>query len=283
VKQAWTGESRVKDGTHYLKLEKMEGATAADAGIVGRWVSSTRSFLGTILMPEAQVWVPEPAKVVDMKNGVSNVDLFEVIDVQKADKIDGKKMHRLSVKLNTQAVAALMLKWHELKTGLVAQPEDAVAAIKQATDFGEPVGTVWIGTSDKRFRRIVLMTDAEGPDGLRADLTIDFTRYGVEVKVEAPEAEPAAALIEEDDSGAGLGLSGERSATSSAAATQPSATDDKAKDADGDGLSDSDEYRYNSDPWNPDTDADGYSDGVEIRNGKNPTGPGALFDFGLGG
>lgn len=47
-------------------------------------------------------------------------------------------------------------------------------------------------------------------------------------------------------------------------------------DQDGDGLSDEAEFRYGTDPFNPDTDGDGFSDGTEIKNGFNPSGPGPL-------
>jgi len=41
-------------------------------------------------------------------------------------------------------------------------------------------------------------------------------------------------------------------------------------DSDNDGLSDEDEFRYKTDPKNPDTDGDGFLDGDEVKNGFNP-------------
>ncbi len=284
VKQSLAGESILKEGTHYLKLSRLTGMADADAGMVGKWISSPRSYLKGLLATgtETGAQPPTPAQVVEMKNAVSNVDLFEVLETMKSEKIDGKKMRRFKVRLNAEAIAALIIKWHELKTGLVAKPEDAIAAMLEVTGYGETTGTVWIGASDKRFRRIVLATDGQGSNGVRASVTLDFTRYGEPVDVQAPAAEPAADVIgSSEDGGNGLGLSGTRSATSATAAPEAPKPADGKKDADGDGLGDSDEFLYNSDPWNPDTDGDGYDDGTEVKSGKNPTGPGALFGFGL--
>lgn len=44
-------------------------------------------------------------------------------------------------------------------------------------------------------------------------------------------------------------------------------------DSDRDGLSDADEAKYHTDPWNPDSDRDGFSDGAEVKSGHNPLGP----------
>jgi YD repeat-containing protein len=41
-------------------------------------------------------------------------------------------------------------------------------------------------------------------------------------------------------------------------------------DSDGDGLSDEDERRLGTDPFNPDTDGDGYPDGLEVALGSDP-------------
>lgn len=46
---------------------------------------------------------------------------------------------------------------------------------------------------------------------------------------------------------------------------------DAAEDPDVDGLSNLDEYRYGTDPTNPDTDGDGFSDGDEVKAHSDPT------------
>jgi LPXTG-site transpeptidase (sortase) family protein len=51
---------------------------------------------------------------------------------------------------------------------------------------------------------------------------------------------------------------------------------DTHRDQDGDGLSLAEEYRYLTNPLDPDTDADGYPDGTEVANGYSPTGAGRL-------
>ena len=47
-------------------------------------------------------------------------------------------------------------------------------------------------------------------------------------------------------------------------------------DPDNDRLTNYEEYKYGTDPYNPDTDGDGYNDGEEIKNGYNPNGEGKL-------
>lgn len=51
---------------------------------------------------------------------------------------------------------------------------------------------------------------------------------------------------------------------------------DTERDSDGDGLTLAEEYRYLTNPLDPDTDADGYPDGTEVVNGYSPTGAGRL-------
>lgn len=41
-------------------------------------------------------------------------------------------------------------------------------------------------------------------------------------------------------------------------------------DSDGDGLTDEEEVRLGTDPFNPDSDGDGFLDGIEVRHGFNP-------------
>jgi hypothetical protein len=53
---------------------------------------------------------------------------------------------------------------------------------------------------------------------------------------------------------------------------------DAKQDPDLDGLTNLEEYKYQTDPQNPDTDGDGYKDGEEVKNGYNPKGPGKLVE-----
>lgn len=55
-------------------------------------------------------------------------------------------------------------------------------------------------------------------------------------------------------------------------------TDPFNVDTDGDGLTDREEVQvYGTDPLNPDTDGDGFTDGEEVRAGYDPKGPGRLL------
>ena len=47
-------------------------------------------------------------------------------------------------------------------------------------------------------------------------------------------------------------------------------------DSDFDKLTNLDEYKYDTDPNDPDTDKDGYKDGEEVKTGYNPKGKGKL-------
>jgi YD repeat-containing protein len=50
-------------------------------------------------------------------------------------------------------------------------------------------------------------------------------------------------------------------------------------DSDGDGLTDEQERRLGTDPFNPDTDGDGYPDGLEVALGSNPLDPNSIPDI----
>lgn len=50
-------------------------------------------------------------------------------------------------------------------------------------------------------------------------------------------------------------------------------------DSDGDGLSDEEEMRLGTDPFNPDTDGDGYPDGLEVALGSDPLDPRSVPDI----
>ncbi|MBU1167575.1 hypothetical protein KKC60_04180 [Patescibacteria group bacterium] len=51
---------------------------------------------------------------------------------------------------------------------------------------------------------------------------------------------------------------------------------DALDDSDFDQLKNKDEYKYGTNPQNPDTDKDGFRDGVEVQGGFNPNGEGKL-------
>jgi Tol biopolymer transport system component len=50
-------------------------------------------------------------------------------------------------------------------------------------------------------------------------------------------------------------------------------------DSDGDGLTDAEERRLGTDPFNPDTDGDGYPDGLEVALGSDPLDPTSIPDI----
>jgi YD repeat-containing protein len=52
-----------------------------------------------------------------------------------------------------------------------------------------------------------------------------------------------------------------------------------AIDSDGDGLTDEEERRLGTDPFNPDTDGDGYPDGLEVALGSDPLDPSSIPDI----
>jgi len=64
--------------------------------------------------------------------------------------------------------------------------------------------------------------------------------------------------------------------SSAATAPVPGATSSGSIDSDGDGLTDEEERRLGTDPFNPDTDGDGYPDGLEVALGSNPLDPNSI-------
>jgi hypothetical protein len=62
-------------------------------------------------------------------------------------------------------------------------------------------------------------------------------------------------------------------ATQASSATQTAVAGGGQQDSDGDGLTDSEEERLGTDPFNPDTDADGLKDGDEVNRGTDPLNP----------
>lgn len=66
-------------------------------------------------------------------------------------------------------------------------------------------------------------------------------------------------------------------ANEEAVATENNKKIDETLDSDNDGLTDVDEAKYGTDPYNRDSDGDGFTDGEEVKNGFNPLGPGKLI------
>jgi len=62
-------------------------------------------------------------------------------------------------------------------------------------------------------------------------------------------------------------------------ASQGSTSAGTSLDSDGDGLTDAEEARLGTDPFNPDTDGDGYPDGLEVALGSNPLDPNSIPDI----
>jgi hypothetical protein len=59
----------------------------------------------------------------------------------------------------------------------------------------------------------------------------------------------------------------------------PGTAPSSAIDSDGDGLTDEEERRLGTDPFNADTDGDGYPDGLEVALGSNPLDPKSIPDI----
>lgn len=68
-------------------------------------------------------------------------------------------------------------------------------------------------------------------------------------------------------------------APSAASAALPATALSGAIDSDGDGLTDEEERRLGTDPFNADTDGDGYPDGLEVALGSNPLDPSSIPDI----
>lgn len=286
-----SGESRRKDGRHYLKLD---GAGPLDAEVAGRlkgvWVVSDRPFMEFIAPPDERALAERPldeAGHAAMAAAIGSVDLFTVLAEKPVEAYGDGKARRYAVEVNLEAVTALLLKLRELRTGAPVGAEDVLAATAAIARWGAPVGEVWIDKRTGKFLEIGLASSIEGV-GTVAGGSISFSRYGAPVAVEAPQAEELERVLGPIFAKR-LNLSGERSAEAEAAAGSgaapgalPSATvAAEERDSDGDGLSDAQESFYGADAWNPDTDADGWKDGLEVEKGMNPVGPGTLFGFGL--
>lgn len=288
-----SGESRRKDGRHYLKLSKATGAYERDAGpLLGVWARSSEPFLGRLLPIErkADERPLDEKGVREFLQAAARTPLLRVTETLKEEKAEGGAVLRhYKVAPYADAAAALLIKLRELKTGLPAGSSDIAAAAAEVAAWGEPAGEVWIGKKDGLVRRLSFETrtaSAAGAGGLR--VTMLFSRYGTPAAVDAPEAEDIEDLLGAF-SEKHLSLAGGRSApagdgevvTEEAKKETLPATPAAKRDGDSDGLEDAQEFFYGSDSWNPDTDGDGWTDGYEVGHGTNPAGPGPLFGFGL--
>ncbi len=152
---------------------------------------------------------------------------------------------------------------------------------------------VWISQGDYYLRRLFLRLNYD--DGKRESImsiTISFSDYNQPVSVTHPEKDVenvdniVRSLLPSLASKLPLAQFGDGSEIESkddlyAGGLPVDVPEVVDADPDGDGLTDSLEFFYGSDPYNPDTDGDGKNDGDEVNSGQSPTGPGGLFDFGL--
>ncbi|GEM_PF-2341425 len=288
-----SGETRRKEGRHYLKLDAPGRLDAELAGrLKGIWVASDRPFLEFVLPPDERVLAERPldlAGVTAMAIAITEVDLFRVTEKLPTATIDGLKARHYAVELNMDAVSALLLKLRELRTGAPLQAEDVLAVTAEVVRWGQPLGEVWIDKRTGKFHRIELVSALEGDASAGAvGGSVIFSRYGERTPVSAPEAEDIEKVLGPLFTKR-LSLSDDRAddaPDAPAASALPSAptapgTAVQEADSDGDGLADGQEFFYGSDAWNPDTDGDGWNDGLEVAKGMDPVGPGALFSFGL--
>lgn len=288
-----SGESRKKDGQHYLKLAKATGAYEQDVGLlVGVWARSSEPFLGRLLPIErkADERPLDEKGVREFLDAAARTPLLRVTETLKEEKAaDGAILRHYRVAPYADVAAALMIKLRELKTGVPADSSDIAAATAEVAAWGEPTGEIWIGKKDGLVRRLSFQTRTASVAGV-GDLrvTVLFSRYGAPVEVTAPEAEDIEVLLgkfsEKHLSLAGLrpppSLGSEVAPEETKKETLP-ATPAAKHDGDSDGLEDTQEFFYGSDSWNPDTDGDGWTDGYEVGHGTDPVGPGPLFGFGL--
>jgi hypothetical protein len=291
-----SGESRKKDGLHYLKLAEGSALAEAEAAakLKDRWMKTERPLWRWLFPSKDKIVETAPTQegLVSMRAAVGNVALFTEISPLPDNEFEGAAMRRYLVTVNQDAVIALLLKWHEVSTRQETTDQDYIAAAANAAAWGVPQGELWIDKKTGYARKIILKTALASNIGV-ADVGIEatFSRYGQPVRIDAPDpAEDLADFLEAALEGR-LRLAGDRNFVAKAAETEPAeekkvppAPADDAEDTDGDtdGLDDGQEHFYGTDAWNPDSDGDGFTDGQEVKNGMNPAGPGALFSFGLG-
>jgi hypothetical protein len=286
-----SGESRKKDGRHYLKLAKTSGAYKEAAGpLIGVWVRSPEPFL-ELLLPLERKTDERPFDEKGVKEFLDAIALAPILRVAKElkeERAGDEMLRRYQVTLYPEVATALLVKLGELKTGKPADSDDLAKAAAEVAAWGQPVGEVWIGKKDDRIRRLSFETriaSAAGNGDIRA--TILFSRYGATVDVIAPEAQDLKDLLA-TFSEKHLSLAGARQVETGGG--EVAAEEEKKeslppppakRDGDADGLEDTQEFFYGSDSWNPDTDGDGWTDGYEVGHAINPVGPGPLFSFGL--
>lgn len=289
LKEAVTGESRRKDGIHFLKLSSVQLPELPEAGrLVGRWVRWDRPFLEWLVPPDSSALDEQPLDEADLaalRETLGILDLLRILKELPAEKGDGQTIRHYAVELDPEAVVALRLKLRELRTGAAAGTEDFIRYATAMSLWGAPTGEIWIGAEDRLPRKIVLTAKMPAEQG-NATLkgTLVLSRYGAPVRVERPEAEELETLLGpvfdgrlrlSRDRDLPAGEAGEESAEPKRAFAPGSG------DADGDGLDDVQETFYGADPNKADTDGDGMKDGEEVAQGRDPAGEGALFSFGL--
>lgn len=287
------GESRRKEGRHYLKLDET-GRLEADvvSRVKGEWIVSDRPFLDFLLPPDERSLAEKPldqAGTAAMGEAIAKVDLFHVTETLPDADVGGAKARHYLVELDMEAVSALLLKLRELRTGRPLEAEDVLAVTESVVRWGQPMGEVWVAKRDGKFARIELVTalDGDGSSGAVGG-AVTFSKFGQRPVIEAPQAEELEKVLGPVFTKR-LDLAGGREIASAEAPTsqglgisaEERAVIEQNADADGDGLTDVQEFFYGADAWSPDTDADGWSDGLEVEKGMNPVGPGTLYGFGL--
>lgn len=295
-KRLLSGESRKKDGLHYLKLGEGSALAEAEAAekLKDRWMKTDRPLWRWIFPSKDKTVETAPTQegLVSMRAAVGNVALFTEISPLSDNEFEGAAMRRYLVTVNQDAVIALLLKWREVTTRQETTDQDYIAAAANAAAWGVPQGELWIDKKTGYARKIILKTALASNIGVAdAGIEATFSRYGQPVRVDAPDpAEDLADFLEAALEGR-LRLAGDRDFI--AKAVEPKPVEEKKApaalpadaaviDGDSDGLDDGQEHFYGTDAWNPDSDGDGFTDGQEVKSGMNPAGPGALFSFGLG-
>lgn len=288
--RALTGESRKKDGMHYLKLSDNAALEGVEASLVGPWLKTKRPLVDWVFPPPERDAVLTPLDAggfVGFRRALVVADPVTFPKPTSEKDSAGNAVWHYRATLNTDVAIALLLKLRQLHLGADSTSDDLIAATVEVQSWGAPQGDVLIGKKDRRIHAVSFTTTLAGGTAATLSVSATFSKYGEPVSVDAPEAQDLDKVTAEA-ANTGLKQTAARDLTSpmaSASTTTLGPAPDGAVlggDDDGDDLSNSQEYFYTSDPWNPDTDADGYGDGYEVAHAMNPIGPGALFSFGLG-